>query len=567
MTFASRRLHHFLLPLLSGFLLTFAYPLWNFEAAVWLWLFPLLYVLWPLQSDHRPLKRPYLLGFLTGLAFFIPNLLWLRHSSRVIAGATTMDWIGWGPELQGLGAVVGLSIYCALHVGLWAWFTHRFARPDPKKLASAPWQVSTLHSLKCAALSAAAWVAMEWVRTVLVLSGFGWNGLGVAMHQNTILIQAADLVGVAGLSFIPVFIACTAWNTITRVVLVFRGEGTCRSRLDFTFAMVLLLLLAGYGMHRVNEAGTKQEIEVRTVLVQTNVPQIERWSRQTTSELYQQLGDFTHLYGEARDGKTPVDVIIWPESAVPIPLYSHADHPAFFNDLLSLGDFTLITGIDVISPDEPAHTSVALFRKDFDSVQLYHKMHLVPFGEYLPFRDTPPFSFLKGVIPGDFTPGEKAEPLQMEQPRVQIIPLICFEDTVGHLARRFVRPEPQFIVNVTNDGWFLDSAETEVHLANAKFRAIELRRPMCRAANTGVTCFIDTAGRITSRLADPATGNTFIEGCLPGEITVPRHPEITLYARFGDWFAITCLLCVGLVTAWGLSSRFRKPASSSASSH
>jgi apolipoprotein N-acyltransferase len=102
------------------------------------------------------------------------------------------------------------------------------------------------------------------------------------------------------------------------------------------------------------------------------------------------------------------------------------------------------------------------------------------------------------------------------------------------------------LVNVTNDGWFLQSDQTEVHLANARFRAIELRRPMCRATNTGVTCFIDTKGREVGRLSDPATGGTFIEGCLTGEVEVPSQPVITLYARFGDWFPATLLSIAAL---------------------
>jgi apolipoprotein N-acyltransferase len=176
-------------------------------------------------------------------------------------------------------------------------------------------------------------------------------------------------------------------------------------------------------------------------------------------------------------------------------------------------------------------------------------VHLVPFGEYLPLGDCPPFSWLRAVIPGDFAPGKSTEPLRLAQPQADIIPLICFEDTVGRLARRFVRPGPQMIVNLTNDGWFLNSRAMEVHTANAKFRAIELRRPMVRATNTGVTCFIDTQGTLTSRLADPQTGGTLVEGCLPGEVRLPQNGEITLYARLGDWFALLCLsLCALLAT-------------------
>ncbi len=177
--------------------------------------------------------------------------------------------------------------------------------------------------------------------------------------------------------------------------------------------------------------------------------------------------------------------------------------------------------------------------------QDYHKVHLVPFGEYLPLKNIPPFSLFSSMFEGAFTPGDKTDPLLLEQPQVQIIPLICFEDTVGSLARKFVREAPQMIVNITNDGWFLQSEEPEVHMTNALFRAIELRRPMVRATNTGVSCFIDTCGRVISRLSDPETGSSFIEGTLPGEVKVPRVGHVTLYARFGDWFALTLLgICV-----------------------
>jgi apolipoprotein N-acyltransferase len=144
---------------------------------------------------------------------------------------------------------------------------------------------------------------------------------------------------------------------------------------------------------------------------------------------------------------------------------------------------------------------------------------------------------------------------------VQIIPLICFEDTIGRVARRFVREAPQMIVNLSNDGWFLQSVEPEVQLINALFRTIELRRPMVRATNTGVSCFIDTRGRITSKLTDPDTGSCFLEGTLPGEVKVPRHPAMTLYSRFGDWFALTMLgICL---VVWMMKRRPSRNAMSS----
>ena len=547
------------LPLLSGGLLVFAYPQWNQEWVVWLWLLPLIWVLW----SAKDVKRPFWVGYLAGLAFFIPNLFWIRHSSRVIAGAVDNQWAGLGPELMGLGAVIGLSGFCALYIGLWAWFVSRHARPSLLKLTQGHWQMSTLESLRCAFLAAGAWVACEWLRSTTVFTGFGWNGLGVALHQNRVLIQCADLVGVMGLSFLPVLVTCTAWNAVTRMAHLYRGTGTCRTRLDFTVAMIVLLAAAFYGVMKIT-APTNDVITVRTTLVQPNVAQVDAWSGRLASEIYQRLNDYTRLYAEARGGQSQTDLVIWPESALPVHLHGQPErwglpkHENYFDELLAKGDFSLLTGTEIHAAEDagPGHVSVVLFRGSYANRQEYHKVHLVPFGEYLPFGDIPPFSWLRGVIPGDFEPGQSTEPLLLAKPAVQIIPLICFEDTVGRLARRFVRPEPQMIVNITNDGWFLQSAQTEAHTANAKFRAIELRRPMVRATNTGVTCFIDTLGTVTSKLADPETGSTFIEGCLPGEVRVPKRGEMTLYAKHGDWFAISMLsLCVLIVILRKVSHR------------
>lgn len=533
-------------PLLGGVLLSFAYPGWDIQAAVWIWLFPVLWVLWPVNDmAQAPAgRRAFAIGMAAGLGFWIPNLTWLRHSSRVISGALDDTWIGWGPELLGAGAVFGLALVCSLYWGLWAWFSARFARPDPAVLAGASWQSSTWHSLSRAFLAAAAWTGCEWLRGTTLFNGFGWNGLGVALHENRVLIQAADIIGVTGLSYLPVFIACTAWNTLTRVVRVYQGAGSCRSRLDFTLAMLLLLGAAGYGIQRLGQP-KGETVTVRAVLVQPNVAQVDAWTGRVDEQTYSRLHDFTRLYGEARDGVTHTDLVIWPESALPRHFSEDAEgHAAFFDSLLKAGDFSLLTGTEM-HDEQSSHVSALLMRGSAANRQQYDKVHLVPFGEYLPFRTIPPFSWLRGVLPGDFDPGVKTEPLRLEKPAVEIIPLICFEDTVGRLARRFARPGPQMIVNLTNDGWFLQSRETAVHLANAKFRAIELRRPMVRAANTGVTCFIDTLGRVTSRLTDPETGGTFLEGCLPGEAHVPAQGEMTFYARHGDAFSILMLLEIG----------------------
>lgn len=543
----------FLRPLLaiaSGIVLTLAYPHWNLSISVWVWMFPLLYAMW--SEGGLPVKRSFGLGYLAGLAFFIPNLAWVRHSSRVIAGAEDNSWIGWGPELMGMGAVLGLALYLSLYWGLWAAFASSIGRPrisadgkpvtgDAGKLFS-----SSLESLRSAGLTAGAWVACEWLRGI-VFTGFGWNGLGVALHQNPVLIQSADMVGVTGLSFLPVFVACILYNNILR----FRQEvrtSRVRPHADFWFASALVIANFGYGALKLSMP-PGETFPLRVLLVQQNVPQWLKWEGravpQIADELYQGHGKLTQI--GAMTSKP--DLVIWPESALSAPFHD-PNHIPFLNDVLKLGDFSLLTGTDILAPNEPGYTGAALMRGDFENHTLHRKVHLVPFGEYLPLRSVPGVeALLGGILPGDFESGKSVEPLVLEKPAgIQIIPLVCFEDTVGRLARKFVRPAPQLLVNLTNDGWFLQSNENEVHLANAIFRCVELRRPMARSCNTGVTCYIDAQGRIAKgdKLVDAKTGSVFVKGVLPKEVLLAKQPEMTFYARFGDVFSIAMLAVVGI---------------------
>jgi apolipoprotein N-acyltransferase len=163
----------------------------------------------------------------------------------------------------------------------------------------------------------------------------------------------------------------------------------------------------------------------------------------------------------------------------------------------------------------------------------------------MPFRWFPGVDALaQNVMAFDFNAGTSTDPIKLAKPEIDIIPCICFEDSVGRLTRKFIRPTPQMIVNITNDGWFKKTAGAEQHLANARFRCIELRRPMVRSANTGVTCIIDESGRIQEhqKLSDPDNG-IFIEGFVSSNVRVPKEGLITFYAKFGDIFSIT----VGLI--------------------
>ncbi|HUF61455.1 MAG TPA: apolipoprotein N-acyltransferase [Verrucomicrobiales bacterium] len=530
----------------SGLLLALAYPPFSLDGLIWVWAFPLLYALWftwP-QLERRRLYG-FGLGYLAGFVFFLVTFSWIRQVSI-------------------LGSFL-LPAYLALFPALWASIAANLTLPpDPESKSfpsgpvptRLPWFSQSLGALRVAFLTAAVWTALEWLRGWL-FTGFGWNGLAVALYRKLAVIQAADLVGVTGLSFIVLFVGTIFFLTARRILLEAR-TGRFYPHLEFFAAMALLCALILYGITRLTN--TRADfVDLRLLLVQLNIPQAIKWDPQFESEILALYEDFTRLYVDQEELRP--DLVLWPETALPNDL-DHPDNVAVIERLTASGDFNLLFGIQEFDfANRTAYNSAALAGSGLDDVQVYRKIHLVPFGEFLPFRGRfPPFEWVAGhLIPSDFNSGSSTEPLYLSQPRVELIPLICFEDTLGRLARRFVRPAPQLLVNLTNDGWFGESAASEQHMANSLFRCIELRRPMARAANTGVSCVIDADGSLAGRgdptrflriVRDIESGSTFVRGCLPATVRIPAVPAFTLFARWGDWFA-------AVVSLAGLPAVFR----------
>jgi apolipoprotein N-acyltransferase len=235
------------------------------------------------------------------------------------------------------------------------------------------------------------------------------------------------------------------------------------------------------------------------------------------------------------------DLIVWPESSMPGPVLHDDLSYRFVMDFSVSAKTDLLLG--TIDLDETHDYNAAMLVSDGGKrVQVYRKVHLVPFGEYIPGRHTIPLlaRVVGDQVPGDFGFGKEYTVLHLTNDKALIAPLICFEDTIGDLTRQFVLGGANLLANVTNDGWFLRSAGSQQHLANAVFRCVETRLPMVRAANTGVTCFINEFGRITQVLADEH-GSQFIDGALTGEVSIPTERVLTFYVRHGELFAECCV--------------------------
>lgn len=435
-----------------------------------------------------------------------------------------MTFIGW----------LALIPYLAIYPAVWSWMLSRWLNPNHyRQRGSRSIWLSSTSNLRVAFLGAAIWCSTEFLRGWL-FTGFGWNVLGVSQFDQTFLIQGAAFTGVYGISFLIVLINLIAVITVKRLVMEV-GQTKLRPHLDFNLAIVIVVLFFVYGIrHFVTPIPT---INLKVAAIQPNIPQDEKWATEQASSILTRLSQLTELAIAANP-----DLLVWPEAATPRPLL----HDQFtFNtvrDFTSRMDGDFLIGSLYFSPDGDFNSAIFLANRG-NSIERYDKMHLVPFGEFIPFRKTfPLFAWIAGdLVPGDFTSGKEANVFQLSQKDVRIAPLICFEDTIGRVTRRFSHAQPQLLVNITNDGWFLESSASRQHLANAVFRCVELNLPMLRCANTGVTAIIDRYGRVTQRVVTPE-GSTFTEGILIGSLAAPATPPKTFYARYGEVFSYACLL-------------------------
>jgi apolipoprotein N-acyltransferase len=496
----------------------------------WIALTPLLAAVWfSAEGKRGRWWRDLLLGYLAGVIFFWGVFSWL-HTVTV-------------PGL----VLVGL--YMGVYFAIWAWFAGLLrpsgllrepvrARPAMSPFdelpteARSPW-LSSIHNLWLAFALAAAWTALEWVRSWM-FSGWGWNGLGVALHKILPVIQIAEYTGVGGLSFIVAFANVIAIATVRRFISETRAR-IRRPHFDFTLTLAAIVGLAAYGI-RVLQTETATE-PLRVAAIQANVPREEKFSRAFQAKTFALFDRLTRV---ALVTRPPPQLIIWPESSTPAPALLDEENYRFVMDMSATSKSDLLLGTIDADPNGDYNAAI-LVSNGGEKIQLYRKLHLVPFGEYVPGRNTVPFvaRIVGDQVPADFTPGTEPVVFSLTSDKIRVAPLICFEDTLGELTRKFVLRGANLLANVTNDGWFLHSAGSKQHLENAIFRCVETRRPMARAANTGVTCFVNRFGRVTQMLQD-AKGSTFTEGVLSGTVAIPKNGDLTFYVRHGELFAQIC---------------------------
>jgi apolipoprotein N-acyltransferase len=527
------RLWPWLAAISSGLLCAACFAPINQAWLCWIALTPLLAGIWfSGTNSKRRYLRDLALGYIAGVAFFWTVFFWLRTVTI--------------PGLLLVGA------YMAIYVALWSWIcgllrpslrapavVNRWTQPPGSAveresiLRRSPWLRST-NNLRLAFLLAAVWVAQEWLRS-MVFSGWGWNTLGTALHGQLAIIQIAEFTGVAGLSFLVAFTNVILLTTARRFILETQVR-PMRPHYDLTLTMAALVGVMGFGLRSLQIQRPGKTLNV--ALVQPNIPREQKFSAEFAQNTFDQ---FTRLSTPALGASARPDLMIWPESSMPGPVLSDELSYRFVMDFSASAKTDLLLGtIDLTETD--AYNAALLVSDGGERVQVYRKVHLVPFGEYIPGRYTIPLlaRVVGDQVPGDFAFGKEHTVFHLTNDKARVAPLICFEDTIGDLTRQFVLRGANLLANVTNDGWFLRSAASQQHLANAVFRCVETRLPMVRAANTGVTCFVNEFGRITQNLADEH-GSQFTDGVLTGEVSVPTGSELTFYVRHGEVFAQGCV--------------------------
>jgi apolipoprotein N-acyltransferase len=415
-------------------------------------------------------------------------------------------------------------------------------------------------------LGAAAWVALEMVRARL-FGDFPWDFIGVSQFKMVPLIQITSVAGVYGISFLVVWTSLSLYSAVR--LIFYRPDTRLIWQVDIILPFVAVVALFVFGFARMNRENPPASV-LRVTLVQPSIPQTLIWNPTEDDKRFQEL-----LAQSQAALANQTDLLLWPESAVPATDVATCRVISRFAQ--SNRVWLILNGEDAeYLPDTTNYFNAAyLIGPDGQWLQVYHKRKLVIFGEYVPLVCWLPFvKYLTPIISG-WTPGDKPATFELNRwgeslsspnqkilrldgvsPRqtIKTSPLICYEDTFPELARAAANDDMDFLVNLTNDGWFRRSAEQWQHMASAVFRAVENGLPLVRCANNGITCWIDASGRVREIFRDKA-GSVYGTSAMTVEIPIVERRTPTFYNRHGDWFGWNCIGVTILLIGFTINKR------------
>lgn len=480
---------------LSGLLLFLSFPKYGSGWFAWIAFVPLFYAL----NNVTKVTQGLLLGFITGIVSCIGIIYWIAY---VIVN------YGYLPLYTGIILMLLLASYLSIYISLFAGGIVYFRDRIPLYL-SAP----------------VLWVCLEYGKSY-ILTGFPWENLGYSQYLNTYLLQFADVFGVFGISFFIVLIN----GTLFKIVI-------SASKKKYVLAGVVCLMLSvvyAYGAYRVDQVNkiVSKSPGIEVSLIQGNIDQSVKWDKnhkRTTLNIYEYLS-LKNLPGKD-------SLIVWPETAVPFKFQVMNDlHDQIVHLSMKTKSWLLFGSISRLIDNDNYFNSAYLLSPSGDVRGRYDKVHLVPYGEYVPLRNLMPFveGFTAGI--GDFSIGPGFYPLSMDDKKIGI--LICYEAILPYAARAYKNNAAELLVNITNDAWFGATSAPFQHFSMTVFRAVETRLFLVRAANTGISGIIDPTGHIV------AATNIFQRDALKGYVKFVKVP--TLYDQYGDILVLCCFVIAGL---------------------
>jgi apolipoprotein N-acyltransferase len=507
----------------SSILLSLSFSSYDLSFLAWIGLVPLFIAL-----GNNTLRQAFFISYACGVLFFIFSMYWLFH-------ATSAGWII-------------LSLYQGLYFGIFGLFFYAI-------LGSTHGAVRTARYL----LIACTWCLLEYMRATF-FGGIGWNLLGHSQHGQLPVIQIADITGVYGVSFLVVLVNLSVFSAVSMATCCrARGKGpfshTVSGSSDKTnahtvfeilavFFTVIVILLYGLSQLRQFAPGAGVSAGVKVSAIQGNIKQLHKWDSRYRDYI---LAKYKGLTVES--ARSRPDLIIWPETSIPGYLNKDPQLMRYMEILANETGIPILAGAPMAGinaeKEDVEFNSAVMFSDNGRVLQRYDKLHLVMFGEFIPFERYLPG--IRGFLPitGHFVPGDEYILFKLDDTpgglNAEFGTLICFEDIFPRAVRRFVKEGADFMVNITNDAWFGKSAAAYQHAANSIFRSVENRRPFIRCTNTGISCFIDRTGRIYNQLAS-CGGSLFIEGHITDTISVYSALGHTFYTKHGDVFILSCLI-------------------------
>lgn len=498
-----------LLPVLSGVLICLSFPRISFWMMAFVALVPLIHVL-----KGKTLREGFTAGALTGLVANVGLLYW------VVFVVVTYGSL---PVYAGLAAMLALTAFLSLYTGAFAAALIYFRKRGMPDLISAP----------------LLWTVMEYGKSHL-MTGFPWENLAYSQYLNTPVVQMADVTGTYGITYFIVFI-----NVIVYDVLTIRTLNSRLIQTELIAGMLITAAIVGYGSYRIGavEAAFRGRASKEVLIVQGNIDQSIKWSpayQRETLDIYRDLS--------LRKSSSRKDMIVWPETAVPFYFQDVNDFHRDVMDVAVQSGSYLLFGSPSYVPAvriEEVQNSAFLVSPDGRVEGKYDKVHLVPFGEYVPLRSVFPVLGRLAACVGDCLPGTAMTPLKTADVKIGV--LICYEGIFPEIAREYMRGGAGVLMNITNDAWFGRTSAPYQHLSMVTLRSVENRVYTVRAANTGISAVIDPLGRITARTA------LFERTALSG--TFQLSEERTFYTAYGDVFAHGCMGLLALLALITLKRR------------